>query len=92
MACLQSRFDNGLPFALQYWTFEGKAQRTIVLFTPANARWSVGADQINITTVMVEGSLPALVPFLRGMNDGFIGKGGYLISGGLYVERSTLEL
>ena len=30
---------------------------------------------MNITTAMVEWSLPVLVPFLRGMNDGLVGKG-----------------
>ena len=90
--CLRSRFSNGSPLALQYWTFDGTAECGIVLGKSTNARWSADADQINITTVLVKRSLPVLAQFLKGMEDGFVGEGGYLISGDLYVERSILKV
>ena len=31
LACLRSRFTNGSPFALQYWTPDGKAKCDMML-------------------------------------------------------------
>jgi hypothetical protein len=47
---------------------------------------------VNITTTLITGSLPVLVPFLRGMGDGFVGDRGYLVSGDLYVEHNKFKL
>ena len=91
VACLRSRFSNGSPLALRYWTFDGTAKCGIVISISTNARLFADANQINVTTVLVKRSLPVLAPFLKGMNDGFVGEGGYLISGDLYVERLTLK-
>lgn len=46
---------------------------------------------MDVTMVLIERSLVALVPFLREMNDGFVGEGGYTTDI-LYVEHSTLTL
>ena len=46
---------------------------------------------MNVTMVLIEQSLPQLAPFLRGMNDGFVGEGGST-AGTLYIEHSTLKL
>jgi hypothetical protein len=89
VVCLRSRFANGSPFAIQYWALDGETQRDEILRTCADARRSVDDNTMDIMTVLVKESLPALVTFLRGMNDGFVGEGGYAL-GDLYVERWKL--
>lgn len=91
VTCLRSRFKNGAPLAMQYWTLDGKARSDVLLPMSADARRSLDTDMLTTVTVLIEGSLPALAPFLRGMNDGFVGEGGY-VSGDLYVEHSMFEL
>lgn len=90
--CLRSRFNNGSPFAIQYWTLDGKTQYDVTLPTPADKRRFADTGVINITTVLIKESLPVLVPFLKGMGDGFVGEGGNIVSGDLYVEHTTLKL
>lgn len=82
---------NGSPFAIQYWTLDGETQHNLTLLEPADAKRSVVTDTVNFTTFMIEESLPVLAEFLCGMNDGFVGEGGYIL-GDLYVEHSMLKL
>ena len=90
---LRSRFNNGSPFAIQYWTLNGKtqSQSDVTPPTPADTGRFTDTGTINLTTVLIEASLPALVPFLRGMGEGFVGEGGHVVLGDLYIEHSTLK-
>ena len=90
--CLRSRFHDGSPFAIQYWTVDGKTEYYATPHTPADTESSADTGAINVATVLIEGSLPVLVPFLRGMGDGFVGEGGHIFLGDLYVEHWILKL
>lgn len=92
-ACLRSRLDRSSPFALQYWTPNGKAGLSPIFLIHADIRSPVGTGLVHTTTVLIRLSLPILFPFLKGMmGDRFTGEGGCLLLNGLYVERSEFNI
>lgn len=91
-SCLRVRFSRGLPFALQYWALSGKCRSDAMSLLCTDIRLSTDSDWMDTTTVLIQGSLPALAPLLRETGSGFTGEGGNVISGDLYVEHSTFKL
>ena len=89
-ACLRSRFSAGSPFAVQYWNVEGKTHHEMVLSTSTDVGRPIDSATVNVMTLLIEASLPCLLPFLRGMREGFLGRGGH-VSGDLYVELLTIR-